>query len=168
MRPEPQSTRNDEVRESIETCRGEAVFDQHRRAALGLLGFSSEEPSVTGGNGDDYGVVGVFLRLIAMSDEDVARIIAVVIGETLAAGSAAIEAVGSEIGVAMADWWQADDAMFSLLRDREILGRMVGEVAGETVARANAAAATASPTGWRTPCAGWASGATSSASCNAS
>lgn len=138
VRPEPQSTRNDEVRESIETCRGEAVFDQHRRAALDLLGFSSEEPSVTGGNGDDYGVVGVFLRLIALSDEDVARIIAVVIGETLAAGSAAIEAVGSEIGIAMADWWQSDDAMFSLLRDREVLGRMVGEVAGETVARANA------------------------------
>ena len=43
VRPEPQSTRNDEVRESIETCRGEAVFDRHRRAALDLLGFSSED-----------------------------------------------------------------------------------------------------------------------------
>jgi ParB family transcriptional regulator, chromosome partitioning protein len=140
VRPEPQSTRNDEVRESIETCRGEAVFDQHRRVALDLLAFSSEEPSVTGGNGDDYGVVGVFLRLIALSDEDVTRIIAVVIGETLAAGSPAVEAVGSEIGITMADWWQADDAMFSLLRDREVLGRMVGEVAGETVASANSGA----------------------------
>lgn len=66
-----------------------------------------------------------------------ARVIAVVIGETLAAGSAAVEAVGAEIGIDMAGWWQADDAMFSLLRDREVLGRIVAEVAGETVATAN-------------------------------
>lgn len=39
----------------------------------------------------------------------------------------------------MADWRQPDDAMLSLLRDREVLGRIVAEVAGETVASANAA-----------------------------
>src|SRR3546814_7968323 len=48
VRPEPQTTRNDEVRESIETCRGEADFDEKRRAVLSLLDFSAEEPSVTG------------------------------------------------------------------------------------------------------------------------
>ena len=138
VRPEPQTTRNEEVRESLETCRAEAVFDEHRRAALNLLGFSVEEPTVTGGNGDDYSVVGVFLHLVALPDEDVMRIITVVIGETLAAGSPAVEAVGGEIGIAMADWWQADDALFALLRDREVLGRIVAEVAGETVAAANA------------------------------
>lgn len=138
VRPEPQTTRNEDVRESIETCRAETVFDTHRRAVLDRLGFSSEEPTVTGGNGDDYGVVGVFLRLIDLCDEDLARIIAVVIGETMAAGSAAVEVVGSTLGLDMADWWQADDALFSLLRDREVLSRIVGDVAGETVASANA------------------------------
>src|SRR3546814_18284158 len=58
--PEPQTTRNDEVRESLETCRGETLFDERRRAVLGVLGFSPEEPTVTGGNGDDYGVAGIF------------------------------------------------------------------------------------------------------------
>jgi ParB family transcriptional regulator, chromosome partitioning protein len=138
VRPEPQATRNDEVRESVETCRSEAVFHEHRRAVLDLLGFSEDEPTVTGGNGDDYGVTSVFLRLVALPDEDVMRIIAVVIGETLAAGSAAVEAVGGQVDIAMADWWQADEALFSLLRDREVLGRMVAEVAGENVASANA------------------------------
>jgi ParB family transcriptional regulator, chromosome partitioning protein len=137
--PEPQITRNDEVRESLEACRGEAVFDEHRRAVLDLLGVSAEEPSVTGGNGDDYGVAGVFLRLIGLGDDEVTRIVAVVTGETLAAGSAAVEAVGAAVAIDMAAWWQADDAMFSLLRDREVLGRIVAEVAGETVASANAA-----------------------------
>ena len=135
--PEPQTTRNDEVRESIETSRGEAEFDEKRRAVLALLGFSGEEPTVTGGNGDDYGLAGVFLRLLELPDRAVMDVIAVVIGEALASGSAAVEAVGSEIGVDMAQWWQADAAFFASVRDREVLGRIIAEVAGETVAGAN-------------------------------
>jgi ParB family chromosome partitioning protein len=136
--PEPQTTRNDEVRESLETCRGETVFDERRRAVLEVLGFSAEEPTVTGGNGDDYGVAGIFLRLIDLPDPVIMEIITVVMGETLASGSAAVAAVGLQIGVDMADWWQADDAFFELIRDKEVLSRIVAEVAGETVATANA------------------------------
>lgn len=135
--PEPQTTPNDLVAESVETARGETVFDERRRAVLALLGFSSEEPAVTGGNGDDTGVASLFLRLVELPDPAVMEVIAVVIGETLAAGSAAVAVVGTEIGIDMADWWQADEALFSLIRDREVLGRMVAEVAGETVASAN-------------------------------
>ena len=137
VRPEPQSTRNDEVRESVELSQGETLFDERRRAVLDLLGFPSEEQTVIGGNVDDYGVAGVFLRLIALPDPALMDVIGVVMGETLAAGSAAIEAVGAEIGIDMAAWWQADEALFSLLRDRELLCHMVAEVAGETVATAN-------------------------------
>ena len=136
--PEPQTTRNDAVRESIETSRGEAVFDERRRAVLGVLGFSPEEPTVTGGNGDDYGVAGIFLRLIDLPDAVVMEIITVVMGETLASGSAAVAAIGTQINVDMADWWLADAAFFELIRDKEILTRIVAEVAGETVATANA------------------------------
>jgi len=136
--PEPQTTRNDEVRESVETSKGETAFDEKRRAVLALLGFSAEEPTVTGGNGDDYGLAGVFLRLLDLPDRAVMDVIAIVIGEALAAGSAAVEAAGLHIGVDMADWWQADAAFFELIRDKEVLGRIVAEVAGETVASANA------------------------------
>jgi len=65
-------------------------------------------------------------------------VIAIVIGETLAAGSAAVEAAGSEIGIDMARYWQADDAFFEGLRDKEVLTRIVAEVAGDMVAQANA------------------------------
>jgi len=136
--PEPQTTRNDEIRESLETSRGETEFDEKRRSVLALLGFSGEEPAVTGGNGDDYGLAGVFLRLLELPDCAVMDVIAIVIGEALAAGSAAVEAVGLHIGVDMADWWQADAVFFELIRDKEVLGRIVAEVAGETVASANA------------------------------
>ena len=138
VRPEPQATRNDEVRESVETSRGETVFDERRRAVLALLDLSSEEPTVTGGNGDEHDLVALFRRLSELPDPAILEVIAVVMGETLAAGSGAVEAVGAEIGIDMADWWQADEALFGLMRDRELLGRMVAEVAGEAVATANA------------------------------
>jgi ParB family chromosome partitioning protein len=136
--PEPQSTRNDEVRDSLDNSKAESDFDERRRAVLAVLGFSAEEPTVTGGNGDDYGVVGIFQRLLDLPDAVVMEVIAIVMGETLASGSAAVEAVGMEIGVDMARCWQADDAFFSAVRDREVLTRIVAEVAGETVASANA------------------------------
>jgi len=136
--PEPQTTRNDEVRESLETSRAETVFDERRRAVLAVLDFSPEEPTVTGGNGDDYGVAGIFLRLIELPDPVIMEIITVIMGETLASGSAAVAAVGLAVGVDMADWWQADAAFFELIRDREVLSRIVAEVAGETVATSNA------------------------------
>src|SRR3569623_1572096 len=138
VKPEPQTARSDEVRESVETCRGEVDFDEKRRAVLALLDFSAEEPSVTGGNGDDYGLAGVFLRLLDLPDRAVMDVIVIVMGETLAAGSAAVEAVGMTIGIDMARYWQADEAFIELLRDKEVMTRIVAEVAGETVAAANA------------------------------
>jgi ParB family chromosome partitioning protein len=138
VKAEPQSTRNEDVRDSLDNSKAEADFDERRRAVLAVLGFSAEEPTVTGGNGDDYGVVGIFHRLLDLPDTVVMEVIAIVMGETLASGSAAVEAVGLEIGVDMARCWQADDAFFELIRDREVLTRIVAEVAGETVASANA------------------------------
>jgi ParB family chromosome partitioning protein len=60
-----------------------------------------------------------------------------VMAETLASGSAVVEAVGLHLGVAMKDWWEADTAFFELIRDREVLTAIVAEVAGDLVARSN-------------------------------
>jgi ParB family chromosome partitioning protein len=138
VRPDPRSTRHADTAESAEGCRAEAVFDAARRDTLALLDFSAEEPTVTGGNGDDYGVAGLFLRLLKLSDEAVLDLIPIVMGETLMAGTAAVEAVGTTLGIDMADWWEADSAFFELIRDREVLTRMVAEIAGDRVAEANA------------------------------
>lgn len=138
VKAEPQTIRNEEVRESVENCRGEADFDEKRRAVLALLDFSPEEPTVCGGNSDEFGLVALFLRLLELPDRAVMDVIAIVIGETLASGSAAVDAVGLEIGVDMTRYWQADDAFFELIRDKEVLTRLVAEVAGESIAAANA------------------------------
>ncbi|MFS2108138.1 ParB/RepB/Spo0J family partition protein [Sphingomonas sp. Sphisp140] len=134
---EPQEARSDAIRESVETCRGETVFDAKRRRLLAVLGFDPEAPTLCDGH-DEHGVVGVFLTLLDLPDPKVLDVIAVLMGETLAAGSAAVEAVGGELGVRMAEWWQADDAFLELVRDKEVLGCLVAEVAGTTVASANA------------------------------
>ncbi|WP_257547031.1 ParB/RepB/Spo0J family partition protein [Sphingopyxis sp. DBS4] len=136
VRVEPQTAKDDDVRESVEVCRAETVFDEKRRAVLALLGFDAEEPSVTGGN--PMPLAALFQRLLDLPDRAVMDVIAIVIGETLFAGSAAIEAVGLHIGLDMAKWWSADDAFFEGLRDREVLTALVAEVGGAEVAAANA------------------------------
>ena len=135
---EPQATRNDAIRESVETCPGEAKFDERRRAVLGVLGMDPERSTVTRSNGDDFALAALFARLLDLPDAAVLDVIAIVMGETLASGSVAVAAVGMHIGVAMSGCWQADDAFFALIRDRELLTAMVAEVAGEGVAAANA------------------------------
>ncbi|TPG48076.1 ParB/RepB/Spo0J family partition protein [Sphingomonas glacialis] len=138
VRPEPQLARNDAVTESVENARGEADFDARRRPVLGLLGFSPEEPHVVGGYGDPSGPAGLFLRLLDLPDTAVLDVVAIVMGESLAAGSAAVEAVGLHLGVRMEHYWQADAALLDLIRDRDVLLGMVAEVAGPMVADANA------------------------------
>ncbi len=58
-------------------------------------------------------------------------------GETLAAASPAVDAVGLTLGVDMADWWETDEAFFDLIRDREVLVAMLGDVGGKSIAEAN-------------------------------
>lgn len=64
-------------------------------------------------------------------------IVAVAIGETLAVGSAALDAVGSHLRLDMADWWRADACLFALVRDREVASALLTEIAGEVVVKAN-------------------------------
>ncbi|GLI98002.1 ParB/RepB/Spo0J family partition protein [Sphingobium sp. BS19] len=137
VQPDPRTTRNDLVAESVETAVGEARFDAVRRKTVERLGFSPDEPHVTGGNGDDYCVSGLFLRLLQLGDSDIMDIVTVVMGETLSSGSAAVEAVGAEIGIDMADYWEADAAFFELLRDRELLGLLVADVVDPQAASVN-------------------------------
>src|SRR3546814_17669827 len=98
VKPDPQTCRNEAVRESVEVSPAEVEFDEKRRAVLALLGFSAEEPTVTGGNGDGYGLAAVFLRLLDLPDPAVMDVTVLVIGERIesrrapgAAGGRAIE-----------------------------------------------------------------------------
>jgi len=79
-----------------------------------------------------------FITEPRISDADVGLVAGVVMGETLEAGSAIVEAVGVHLQVDMGAVWHPDDVFFSLIRDREVVTAMTAEVAGQMVADANA------------------------------
>jgi len=134
VKPDPQRADKPATMESVETSAAEAVFDAKRREVLALLGFDAEAPTVLGVFAD---LTDLFQRLLQLPDDTVLAVLAVVMGESLASGSGVVEAVGVHVGVDMAALWQADDAFFELVRDKEVLTAIVAEVAGAEVAAAN-------------------------------
>ena len=136
---EERKSQGQEIAASVASNAASAAFDDKRREILPLLDQPDDEPAIAGGNGDDYGLACVLARLLVLPDEDVLRVLAIVMGETLAAGSAAVEAVGTHLHVDMRSVWQPDDAFFELIRDREVINAMVAEVAGQQSANANVA-----------------------------
>ncbi len=135
---ESQRAPKEDIAESVEGCSAEAAFDLKRRAVLEVLGFDAEAPTVTGRPMNRPPFAPLFARLLELPDPVVLEIVAVVMGETLQAGSAAVEMIGLHLGTDMRQHWSADAAFFDQLRDREVLLAIVGEVAGPEVAAANA------------------------------
>ncbi|HVK81677.1 MAG TPA: chromosome partitioning protein ParB, partial [Verrucomicrobiae bacterium] len=140
VRIEDQRALSDAIAESVETCASEARFDEKRRAVLALLGFDLEAPTVTRGYEGEDGLAGLFVRLLQLPDPALLDVAAIVMGETLEAGSALIEVLGPLLGTDMAKVWQADDALLDLIRDREVIGCVLADGAGDAVASANDAA----------------------------
>ena len=137
VRVEPQRAASDAIAESVENSTSEAVFDEKRRAVLALLGLDPDTPTVRGGYDGDQGLSGLLARLIDLPDPAVLDVLAIVMGETLEAASPLIETLGDLLRLDMAKVWQADDALLDLIRDREVLGCILTEVAGDAVATAN-------------------------------
>lgn len=128
----------DEVQESVETCGAETMFDERRRAVLGVLGFDGEDLTVTARRAGQRQFAPIFARLLELPDPVVLEVLAIVMGETLAAGSEATEMIGQYLGVDMAKVWTPDAAFWNQIRDKEVLGKIVAEAAGDDVAAANA------------------------------
>lgn len=135
VKVEQQRAGSELVTESVELSAAEAAFDAKRRDMLALLDFDVDTPTITGGASE--GLASLFVRLLALTDTQVMAILAVIMGETLWARSELVDLLGQHLAVDMGLVWQADDALFDLIRDREVLLAMVGEVAGQQVAEAN-------------------------------
>src|SRR3546814_1163181 len=99
--------------------------------------FDEDVPTVTGKGCHRPPFAPLFARLLELPDPVVMEIVAIVMGETLKAGSEAVEMIGLHLGTDMRRHWSADAAFFDQLRDREVLLAIVGEVAGADAASGN-------------------------------
>ncbi|MEQ8166859.1 MAG: chromosome partitioning protein ParB, partial [Alphaproteobacteria bacterium] len=141
-RPDPQTTRKEETAESVAKSKAETALAEERKAVLKLLGLSAHGHSVVRSNGDDYRVAELFAALLKLTDDEVMRVLAIVMAETLEAGTAVVEALGTHLKVNMRDYWQADDAFFDLLRNKAAVNAMLRHIGGKAVADANVTATT--------------------------
>ena len=139
---DPQTTRKEETAESVAKSKTQTALAEERKAVLTLLGLPAHGHSVVRSNGDDHRVVELFAMFLKLSDDDIMRVLAVVMAETLEAGTAVVEALGTHLKVDMRDYWQADDAFFDLLRDRAAVNAMLRHIGGKRVADANVTATT--------------------------
>jgi ParB family chromosome partitioning protein len=139
VRLEPQRAANQAIATSVAESTAQAAYAGKLAEVLVLLGRADDDTTVAGGFGDDATLATVFIRLLALSDEEVARVLTVVMAETLAAGSAMIELLGTHLKVEMVAGWRADDAFLDLLRDRDVANAMLAELGGKQVAEGNVA-----------------------------
>lgn len=122
--------------ESLAANAATAAYGEHRAAAARQLGLDPEARDLVGRR-PDAGASGHFARLLSLGDAEVLRVAAVVMAESLAAGSAEVEAAGAWLKVDMAEVWAPDAAFFDLIRDRETVNAMLKEVGGKRVADGN-------------------------------
>jgi ParB family chromosome partitioning protein len=124
------------IAESHEHCVARTEFGDARMTAKALLGFEPDNTPLTGDRGANIAVL--FQHLLTLTDEEVHSVLAIVMAETLAVGSSMVETAGIELAIDPLTCWTADDAFLTLLRQRAVLGALIGEVAGEAVATSNA------------------------------
>lgn len=137
VKPADTSSRNEKTAASIAASPVVAALTERRRAVLELLDMDSDREAVCQ---DRYGsdLVPVLHRLMLLDDARVMQVLALVMAETLSIGSETVEYLGERLAVNMADHWQADEGFFALLRDKEVLVALLGEVGSVAVASANA------------------------------
>jgi ParB family chromosome partitioning protein len=121
-----QRARSNEIGASLAGSAAQTTFEAEGEAIEALLGKAIERDTV-----------GVFVRLLALTDEDVMRIAAFVMADTLAVGDTPVEAVGLHLKPNAGEVWKADDIFFELVRDRAPVNAMLADVAGKSVAKAN-------------------------------
>lgn len=137
VRPAETVSRNEKLAGSLAASPAVRALAERRHAMLDLLGFEESREALCQ---DRYGsdLIPILHRLLKLEDGEVMRIMALVMAETLAIGSEAVEYCGQHLAIDMADHWQADEAFFGLLRDKEVIVALLAEVGGEAVASANA------------------------------
>lgn len=142
---EPQSAnRNEATEASLAASKAQLAFQEEKAAILALIGLperkslTRSKPASYYDEGDmPFDLEKLFVKISALSDEDVLRVAAFVMAESLQQGTHLIDTLGKTLEVDMRNWWQGDDAFYALLRDKGAINVMLREIAGKRVADGN-------------------------------
>ncbi len=136
VKPEPMKPAKPEIGASLATNPATAYFEERRKELLTLLGFEDDRGSLVRPNGDDYSLASIFAQLLKLSEEDVLRLLALAMAETLAAGTATAELAGAVTGATLNDW-RPDDTFFDLLNGKDVVNAMLSDVGSPAIAEGN-------------------------------
>ncbi len=89
--------------------------------------FEALGPPVARRSGDAYHLCETFAALLAMSDAEVMRVMALAMAETLESGGPAVEAVLNACCTDPAGFWKPDEAFFDLLRDKRVITAFIAD-----------------------------------------
>ena len=125
-----------EIGASVAANPATTAFEQRRKELLSLCGFEEDRSELVRPNGDDYSLASLFARLLKLSEDDVMRLLALAMAETLASGTATAEATAMITSATLNDW-RPDDTFFELLAGKDVVQAMLADIASPAVADGN-------------------------------
>ncbi len=136
VKPEPLKAAKPEIGASLAANPATLDFEVRRRELLTLCGFEEDRTELVRPNSDDYSLAHLFARLLKLPEDDVLRLLALAMAETLACGTATAEAVAMTTSATLNDW-RPDDTFFDLLGGKDVVQAMLADIASPAVADGN-------------------------------
>ena len=136
VKPEPMKAAKPEIGASVAANPATIAFEERRKELLILCGFEEDRSELVRPNGDDYSLASLFARLLKLPENDVLRLLALAMAETLASGTAMAEATAMITSATLNDW-RPDDTFFDLLGGKDVVQAMLADIASPAVADGN-------------------------------
>ncbi|MGE0184055.1 MAG: ParB/RepB/Spo0J family partition protein [Parvularculaceae bacterium] len=127
------ASRKTETRASLEASKAAGELNEKRIAVETLL--AAHGVAIGTRNGDSYRLCETFAALLVMPDEDIMKILAFVMADTLEPGGAVTEAVLHVCGTELSAYWKPEPAFFDLCRDKQAINAMVADIGSKLLAK---------------------------------
>ena len=136
VKPDPMKAAKPEIGASVAANPATLAFDERRRELLTLCGFEEDRSELVRPNGDDYSLAHLLARLLKLPEDDILRLLAMAMAETLTCGTATAEAIAMTTSATLNDW-RPDDTFFDLLGGKDVVQAMLADIASPAVAEGN-------------------------------
>jgi ParB family transcriptional regulator, chromosome partitioning protein len=136
VKPAPMKAAKPEIGASVAVNPATIAFQERRKELLTLCGFEEDRSELVRPNGDDYSLASLFARLLKLPEDDVMRLLALAMAETLASGTATAEATAMITSATLNDW-RPDETFFDLLAGKDVVQAILTDIASPAVADGN-------------------------------